>query len=1318
MRRKPNHPPEPRAGLATRDLGLLLGAVGLALPLWAAESASEAESQDGRRRPVAVAGISNTALKAARPAQQQGEVWLVAANTPLDGTGKPSALSKSTRSIGTAVAQLARPPARPARADESWTVAANTPARTTGNGTARTTANTTTNTTAGSAANSTARRQLIAQAVAPAAAPAPAAAGGNDESWTVAANTAPARPPTASARPRSSPGVLVAALTQPRRPETDAESWVVAANVPPVRAADSRAAERSAASRTTGSSASSSGAADPPAPDPRAADIQIAQAGPAPRVAASPAAPEGEHWVVAVNTLPPPPSPQSPRAGAGSGAAARGRSFDSAAGSESWVVAANTAAPVQNSASTARRPELLAANTPAQPAMPALATAPLRSPQPPSSPAQTTVVAQATTPPPPRERTAASMPEPAPGPLPAPAPADDPASMPASAPAPAPAPAPQRESELLALNTPRPRREDAAAAVAAPRNDPAQQSWTVAANVVRRDDELARPRYNVAFLHGSAQGVDVEELIATKDVVPGTYQVDVLINRQLASRREIVFARSPKTGKVEACISLQLLEELGVDMSKLPQDISNPDDKTACRLLPELIEQASVNYDQQRLRLEISVPQASMLYSRRGFVDRALWDSGVPVGFVNYNASGRHDTGGFAGSNTSVNVGLRNGLNFGGWRLRNSANVSGGSGRSADFTNGDTQLMRDVAALDSQLVMGETYTNTQLFDSVRFLGAQMYSDEAMLPDSARGYAPVIRGTAESNATVEIRQNGFLLLSTNVAPGPFVIDDLMPAGSNGDLEITVIEADGRRRVTRQAFATAPLMVREGRMVYATSVGKIDSYYAQLSDPYYWSGEAIYGLNNDVSLRGGLQMSRGYQSVAFGTGVNTRIGAVSLDLLHSSSKTDDRGGQSNDNTGQALRLRYGRLFEETKTTLTVSAQHYLGEGFRTLNDHLSDENSALLYGHGWSNGRSRLSSSLDLGLSSQVGEGNVYLSASGQRYSNGTDSQSVSAGYSNRWGRIGYSVSLSHGRQVGGDFAGAGSRNSTQVNFSIAVPLGSSPQAPYATASVSHDSTGTTVQSGLSGMVEGDLNLSYSAQAGRSSNGDYTGSAGMSARLPVANVSAGYSYGGGTNSLSFGGYGSIVAHEGGINLGQQVGETFALARVEPPLAGVAIRNHTGATTGWNGYAVVPYVQPYRVNWVGLDPTRLGSEVEIEDSIQQTVPTRGSATLSTFKVSSGRRVQFELRRADGSAVPFGTVIEDEKGERLGMADPSGRVLALLQAERGSLRLRWNGTQCLVPFELPEAVDGENYQRLRLQCIEEVKHASVREPRKVAVE
>ncbi|MEF9671609.1 fimbria/pilus outer membrane usher protein [Pseudomonas sp. PCH446] len=134
---------------------------------------------------------------------------------------------------------------------------------------------------------------------------------------------------------------------------------------------------------------------------------------------------------------------------------------------------------------------------------------------------------------------------------------------------------------------------------------------------------------------------------------------------------------------------------------------------------------------------------------------------------------------------------------------------------------------RDLSAWKSQLTLGETYTDSRVFDSVRFRGVQVATDDGMLPDSERVYAPTIRGVAESNATVEIRQNGYLLYSANVAPGPFEIRDFYPSGSNGDLLVTVIEADGRRRTFTQAFASLPIMVPEGTFSYSVEAGQYDS-----------------------------------------------------------------------------------------------------------------------------------------------------------------------------------------------------------------------------------------------------------------------------------------------------------------------------------------------------------------------------------------------------------------------------------------------------------------------------------------------------------
>ncbi len=65
--------------------------------------------------------------------------------------------------------------------------------------------------------------------------------------------------------------------------------------------------------------------------------------------------------------------------------------------------------------------------------------------------------------------------------------------------------------------------------------------------------------------------------------------------------------------------------------------------------------------------------------------------------------------------------------------------------------------------------MGDTATAGDIFDSVQMRGAMLASDEEMLPDSQRGFAPIVRGIAKSNAEVSIEQNGYVIYRTYVQP---------------------------------------------------------------------------------------------------------------------------------------------------------------------------------------------------------------------------------------------------------------------------------------------------------------------------------------------------------------------------------------------------------------------------------------------------------------------------------------------------------------------------------------------------------------------
>lgn len=47
------------------------------------------------------------------------------------------------------------------------------------------------------------------------------------------------------------------------------------------------------------------------------------------------------------------------------------------------------------------------------------------------------------------------------------------------------------------------------------------------------------------------------------------------------------------------------------------------------------------------------------------------------------------------------------------------------------------------------MLLGEGFTDGHFFSGTGFRGIQLSSDDRMLPDSQRGYAPVVRGVAKA-----------------------------------------------------------------------------------------------------------------------------------------------------------------------------------------------------------------------------------------------------------------------------------------------------------------------------------------------------------------------------------------------------------------------------------------------------------------------------------------------------------------------------------------------------------------------------------------
>ncbi len=305
---------------------------------------------------------------------------------------------------------------------------------------------------------------------------------------------------------------------------------------------------------------------------------------------------------------------------------------------------------------------------------------------------------------------------------------------------------------------------------------------------------------------------------------PGTYPVTVVVNDQELGQADITFVDDG--GQLRPVLTPGQLAEYGVNVSAFPAFQALHEGETFTRI-EKFIPDASSRFSFANQRLTLSIPQAAMNVQSRGYVDPSRWDDGVPAAFVDYYFSGAQIKNADEGESSRSNyLNLRSGLNLGAWRLRNISSMQYDQQRRHWDTQ-STWLQRDVRSLKSLLRIGDTYTTGDVFDSIQFRGVQLMSDDEMLPDSQRGFAPTIRGVAHSNAKVTVSQHGYVIYETFVSPGAFAISDLYPTSQSGDLEVKVTESNGAVRTFTQPYSAVPYMLREGRGKFSLSAGRYHS-----------------------------------------------------------------------------------------------------------------------------------------------------------------------------------------------------------------------------------------------------------------------------------------------------------------------------------------------------------------------------------------------------------------------------------------------------------------------------------------------------------
>lgn len=825
---------------------------------------------------------------------------------------------------------------------------------------------------------------------------------------------------------------------------------------------------------------------------------------------------------------------------------------------------------------------------------------------------------------------------------------------------------------------------------------------TTSANDQPENEEAIE--FNDQFLLSGSTNIDINRFAHGNPVLPGTYRTKINLNGKLKSTVEVTF-KDNGTPRATPCITKLLLAQAGIDTSALTEE---SEDDATCIDIKKTFPGATVSYDSGKQAMDLNFPQIYVLKRPAGYVDPSLWEDGIPAALLSYDMNAWHSESN-GSTSESAYMGLRYGLNMGPWRLRSRGNLNWDKDNGTKYSSQDIYLQRDVTPLSAQFVIGDSYTRGEAFDSLSLRCTRMYSDDRMLPMGSTGYAPVIRGVANSNAKVSVTQSGNKIYETTVPPGSFEINDLSTTGYGNDLLVTIEEADGSKRSFTVPFSSVTQMLRPGATRWDVGLGELNDD-SLIDTPKVGYGTLYYGLNNTFTGYIGAQYSdMDFYAGILGLAMNTWIGAFALDATQSHADIEGLDTLS----GQSYRLTYSKMIEATDTSFNVAAYRFSTEDYLSLNDAAQlqdsikrqkysnrsyDSNEALYADYQRTKNQVQISLNQPL-TSGENNFGSLYVSGTWEDYWNATGSTSnYNIGYNNSFTYGSYSLSLQRTYDQYG-------KKDDSVYLSMSIPLNVFSHNNAGTRSGGFNNINMGIRSDLKGGTNfntsaggntEDNKVSYSVSAS-SNSGNYgdlnqiSGYGSLNSAYGPLGLSASF---GDDNSKQYSASynGGMVLHSGGIAFAPgSIGDSDALALVKASGAKGAGIGFGSSEIGDSGYGILPYMSAYRENRVYLDITTLENDVEITNTSEITVPRSGSVVLVNFETNEGRSLILELQRTDKGFIPLGADVLNEKNESVGTVGQAGQAYVRGVEDQGVLHVVWGNSKdskCDVHYQvLPNA-------------------------------
>jgi outer membrane usher protein len=662
---------------------------------------------------------------------------------------------------------------------------------------------------------------------------------------------------------------------------------------------------------------------------------------------------------------------------------------------------------------------------------------------------------------------------------------------------------------------------------------------------------------------------------------------------------------------------------------------------------------ADVRFDAPLAMLYLQLPASAFLPSQISVPEQQV---GTPQQaatgvFANYQFYGQR-VAGITGAGAFTELGL-----FSRYGVATSTMATRYFDGSTRNTRLDTSFSRDYPERMQTLTLGDAISDPGSWGSaLRFGGVRFEKNFATRPDLVTAPLLIAAGTAVVPSSVDVFVNNQRVLTEQVQPGPFVIDNLPTVTGAGDVRVVVRDAAGREQVLVQPFYSSPSLLATGLDQYSLSVGRVRENYALASfdyGPWAGSGTLRRGLNDSLTIEGHAEYLQG---AAHGVGLEIVARAGNLGIA--SMKAAAGGGDSS--RGWLGGVGFERQAQRASFSTSMS---YASAGFRRAGESE------------FAGFRQKFRGVAQVGLNLGA-VGSTTLAIARQTFQDNSRLQTVS---------------LAHNLRVGAGFMylsvnrSTGDRSATSAFLTYTQAWG--PRRTLSTAAEGGSGFGAT-RDDLRAAISQSAPVGVGAgwRLGATQRGNYD--AWWQQRFEAVDVelqaARNFSQSG-QSALVRGGMSWL---DGSAHAARSVDGSFAIVDVAGiPDVPVYLENHLVTRTDARGRAVLPNLLSYQSNRVSIEPEDLPLNTSIAARTVIIRPAWRSGVIARFPVERVSPAVFRLVLPDGSALPTGAEVRLNGGIFAVAMDGFTYVTTLDHGSAGTAS--WEKGRCVFRVDPPPADD-----------------------------